>query len=72
MKSSSLIVNDEKRLTIVVYVYVYVLLVMFHQTSPVATLVTTAQLRSTKPDRRFWEGSNPACGVSEIRDEEDF
>ena len=45
---------------------------MFHQTSPVATLVTTAQLRSTKPDRRFWEGSNPACGVSEIRNEEDF
>ena len=45
---------------------------MFHETSTVATLVTTAQLHSTKPDRGFWEGSNPACGVSEIRDEVDF
>ena len=30
---------------------------MFHETSTVATLVTTAQLHSTKPDRGFWEGS---------------
>ena len=45
---------------------------MFHQTSPVGTLVTTAQLRSTEPDGRFWEGSSPACGLSEIRDEVDF
>ena len=30
--------------------------------------ITTAQLHSTNPDLRFCPGSNPAHGVSEIRD----
>ena len=34
--------------------------------------ITTAQLHSTKPEVRFCVGSNPARGVSEIRDGEDF
>ena len=34
-------------------------------------VITTAQLHSTKPELRFCTGSNPACGVSEIRDGED-
>ena len=34
--------------------------------------ITTAQLHSTKPELRFCAGSNPACGVSEIRDGEDL
>ena len=34
--------------------------------------ITTAQLHSTKPEVRFCAGSNPARGVSEIRDGEDF
>ena len=33
-------------------------------------VITTAQLHSTKPELRFCAGSNPACGVSEIRDGE--
>ena len=33
---------------------------------------TAAQLHSTKPELRFCEGSNPARGVSEIRDGEDL
>ena len=33
---------------------------------------TTAQLHSTKPELRFCAGSNPARGVSEIRDGEDL
>ena len=32
----------------------------------------TAQLHSTKPELRFCVGSNPARGVSEIRDGEDL
>ena len=28
-------------------------------------VVTTAQLHSTKPELRFWAGSNPACGMSD-------
>ena len=30
-------------------------------------VITTARLQSTKPELRFCVGSNPACGVSEIR-----
>ena len=33
---------------------------------------TTAQLHSSKPELMFCEGSNPARGVSEIRDDEDL
>ena len=35
-------------------------------------VITTAQLHSTKPDLTFCAGSNPARGVSEIRDGEDL
>ena len=35
-------------------------------------VVTTAQLHSTKPELKFCAGSNPARGVSEIRDGEDL
>ena len=35
-------------------------------------VITTAQLHSTKPEIRFCAGSNPARGVSEIRDGEDL
>ena len=35
-------------------------------------VITTAQLYLAKPNFRFCEGSNPACGVSEILDCEDL
>ena len=35
-------------------------------------VIITAQLHSTKPELRFCAGSNPAHGVSEIRDGEDL
>ena len=35
-------------------------------------VITTAQLHSSKPELRFCAGSNPARGVSEIRDVEDL
>ena len=35
-------------------------------------VITTAQLHSTKPELWFYAGSNPASGVSEIRDGEDL
>ena len=35
-------------------------------------VITTAQLHSTKPELRFWAGSNPARVVSEIRDGEEL
>ena len=35
-------------------------------------VITTAQLHSTEPELRFCAGSNPACGISEIRDGEDL
>ena len=35
-------------------------------------VISTAQLHSTKPGLRFCAGSNPARGVSEIRDDEDL
>ena len=34
--------------------------------------IATAQLHSTKPELRFCAGSNPARGMSEIRDGEDL
>ena len=34
-------------------------------------VITTAQLHSTKPERKFCVGSNPVCSESEIRDGED-
>ena len=37
-----------------------------------AVVITTAQLHSSKPELRFCTGSNPARGVSEIRDGEDL
>ena len=38
----------------------------------VAVVFTTAQLHSTKSELRFCAGSNPARGVSQIRDCEDL
>ena len=35
-------------------------------------VITTVQLHSTKPELRFCAGSNPARGVSEIRDGENL
>ena len=35
-------------------------------------VITTAQLHLNKPELRFCAGSNPARGVSEIRDGEDL
>ena len=35
-------------------------------------VITTAQLHLTKPELRFCPDLNPACGVSDIRDGEDF
>ena len=35
-------------------------------------IITTAQLHITKPELRLSKGSNPARGVSEIRDAEDL
>ena len=35
-------------------------------------VITTAQHHSTKPQLRFCTGSNPADGLSEIRDGEDL
>ena len=35
-------------------------------------VITTAQLHLTKPELRFCSGSNPARGVSKIRDGEDL
>ena len=35
-------------------------------------VITNAQLQSTKPELRFCAGSNPARGVSQIRDGEDL
>ena len=35
-------------------------------------VITTTQLHSTKPELRFWAGSNPARSVLEIRDGDDL
>ena len=37
-----------------------------------AVVITIAQLHSTKPELRFCASSNPACGVSEIRNSKDL
>ena len=37
-----------------------------------AVVITTVQLHSIKPELRFYAGSNPARGMSEIRDGEDL
>ena len=37
-----------------------------------AVVITTVQLHSTKPELRFCAGKNPACGMSEIRNDEDL
>ena len=39
---------------------------------PSVVVITTSQLNSTKPEFRLCAGSNPACGVSEIRDGKDL
>ena len=41
-------------------------------TTKEGVVITTAQLNSIKPELRFCAGSNPARGVSEIRDGEDL
>ena len=35
-------------------------------------VISTVQLHSTKPELRFCASSNPACGLSEIRNGEDL
>ena len=35
-------------------------------------VIITAQFRSSKPELRFCAGSNPSCGVLEIRDRENL
>ena len=35
-------------------------------------VITTAQLHLTNPELSFCAGSNPACGMSEIRNGEDL
>ena len=35
-------------------------------------VIATAQIPSTKPEFTFCAGSNPPCGVLEIRDGEDL
>ena len=39
---------------------------------PSVVVITTVQLHSTKSEFRLCAGSNPACSVSEIRDDEDL
>ena len=43
-----------------------------YTTQSCVVVITTAQLHSTNPELRFCAGSNPARGVSEIRDGEDL
>ena len=45
---------------------------LFFSTFFTVVAITTAQLHSTKPELKFCVGSNPARGVSEIRDGEDL
>ena len=51
------------------YCYIIIIIIIWHRS---AVVITTAQLHSTKPELRFCAGSNPARGVSEIRDGEDL
>ena len=44
----------------------------FGQWHRVVVVITTVQLYLAKPDLRFGTGSNPARGVSGIRDGEDL
>ena len=37
-----------------------------------AVVINAAQLHSNKPERRFYTGSNPALGVTEIWDGENL
>ena len=55
-KSTKVFLNLEKR----------------HAMRPVVVVITAAQLQSTKPELRLCTGSNPACGMSEIRNGEDL
>ena len=48
---------------------IYIILIFWHRG---VVVITNAQLHSTKPELRFCTGSNPAHGVSEIRDGEDL
>ena len=47
---------------------------VFHETQwrRGVVVITTAQLHPSKPEPRLCAGSNPARGVSEIRDGEDL
>ena len=49
--------------------HIYNILIFWHRG---VVVITNAQLHSTKPELRFCTGSNPAHGVSEIRDGEDL
>ena len=48
----------------------HVLITLLHTLTVIIIDVTTVQLHSTKSEPRFCAGSNPARGVSEIRDGE--
>ena len=69
------------------YVFFYLKMNLFHFKKKVIVLhlllviqiscsgvvvVTIAQLHSTKPELRFFPGTNPARGVLQIRDSEDL
>ena len=45
---------------------------LVNRTLSSVVVITAAQLHLTKPELRFCAGSNPAGGVSEIRDGEDL
>ena len=66
-----LIPNKEIFQNILKY-YVFHFLHIFFVWRRGVVVITTAQLHSTKPELRFCAGSNPAHGVSEIRDGEDL
>ena len=51
-----------------VYIYLYIYVIYMYG----VVVITTVQLHSTKPELRFCTSSNPARGVSEIRDGEDL
>ena len=45
---------------------------IFPRSRKFSVVITTTPLHLTKPELRFFAGSNPAAGVSEIRDGEDL
>ena len=54
---------------------VYLYLNMVYNTylrGTVVVVLTTAKLHSTKPEFKFWAGSNPTRSVSEIGDDENL